>query len=224
MSVIVAIGGYKTVGKDTVGELLSELYGFQRLAFADPLKAVALAADPIIALSGTNFSEDKFEPWRLSEMVDTFGWEDVKSNFPESRRFLQKLGQEGCRNVLGSDIWINAALAELDKFNGLDIVFTDMRYKNEAEVLKRRGAVILRLNRPGCEAGEHASEREIDEVKPDYVINNDGSLDDLKTKVDEFMTWCERKGMVILFEDLGYFERRDVPQGQEVAELSIELA
>jgi hypothetical protein len=42
-AVIVALCGYKHSGKDTAADVLVEEYGFQKLAFADPLRESAAA-------------------------------------------------------------------------------------------------------------------------------------------------------------------------------------
>ena len=45
---ILGLVGRKQSGKDTFAQRLVEEHGYTRLAFADPLKAVALAANPIV--------------------------------------------------------------------------------------------------------------------------------------------------------------------------------
>ena len=63
-------------------------------------------------------------------------------------------------------------------------VITDCRFKNEAEAVKLKGGFIVRVNRPGVNPiNNHDSEVELDNYHFDYVINNDGSLYDLRNKV-----------------------------------------
>ena len=79
---------------------------------------------------------------------------------------------------------------------------TDMRFLNEMEVVKKRGGITIRVNRP-CEicggsgyhkmscpvskSGEHLSETSLDKAEFDYVIENSGSLKDLEEKVLEIL-------------------------------------
>lgn len=78
-------------------------------------------------------------------------------------------------------------------------LISDIRFSNEAIALKERGGVIIRINRPrvGIEhmndgskrlaqnpIEEHESETGLDDYKDfDFVIENDGTLEDLKEKV-----------------------------------------
>ena len=48
----VALMGRAGAGKDTVASILTEHRGYARVAFADPLKEMALAVDPIIGRVG----------------------------------------------------------------------------------------------------------------------------------------------------------------------------
>lgn len=70
------------------------------------------------------------------------------------------------------------------------VVVPDVRFKNEIEGLRKGGAKLVRVKRPGAglqgAAGAHASETEQDEVPDsafDFVIENDGSLEDLQKKI-----------------------------------------
>lgn len=64
-----------------------------------------------------------------------------------------------------------------------------MRFKVEAEMVKERKGTIIYIDRPGCEVGNHQSEKEAFELyqegKCDYVIHNDGTLKDLFEKCKE---------------------------------------
>ena len=53
-------------------------------------------------------------------------------------------------------------------------------------MVKERNGTIIYIDRPGCEVGNHQSEKEAFELyqegKCDYVIHNDGTLKDLFEK------------------------------------------
>ena len=82
---LIGLVGKKRAGKDTVAATLVEGFGFVRYAFADPLKAASLAADPLVPIWGGHH--------RLSVVVRVLGWERAKEN-PEVRRFLQRPAHE----------------------------------------------------------------------------------------------------------------------------------
>lgn len=66
-----------------------------------------------------------------------------------------------------------------------------MRFKVEAEMVKERRGTVIYIDRPGCEVGNHQSEREAFELyqegKCDHVIHNDGTLKDLFDKCKEIV-------------------------------------
>jgi hypothetical protein len=70
------------------------------------------------------------------------------------------------------------------------IGIADCRFQNEVDAIKQNGGIIIKIIRPGLEHenDSHASEN-IDAVKNfDHVIVNDGTLEDLYKKVDQFMS------------------------------------
>lgn len=66
-----------------------------------------------------------------------------------------------------------------------------MRFKVEAEMVKERRGTIIYIDRPGCEVGNHQSEREAFELyqegKCDHVIHNNSTLKDLFEKCKEIV-------------------------------------
>lgn len=172
---LIGVSGRKRSGKDSFAERLTGAHGFTRVAFADPMRELALALDPIIS-----------DGWRLSQLVDTFGWEGAKEN-PEVRRTLQRLGTEGGRKVLGENIWVDTAMTTAQAVGG-PVVFTDVRFPNEAEAVKRAGGVVVRIERPGLPAGDtHPSETAIDDWSVDFIVHNDSTLEALHAQADRIL-------------------------------------
>lgn len=175
---LIGLTGYARTGKDTVGGFLVSQHGFQRVSFADKLREVALAADPYVKLS-TDPEDDYYA--RLTRVVDAYGWEGAKAH-DDVRRLLQRLGTDAGRNILGENVWVDAALQGLDP-DGF-YVFTDVRFPNEADAIRDKGGVIWRISRPGYEPiNGHASETAMDSYNVDISIVNDRSMEDLAEKV-----------------------------------------
>jgi hypothetical protein len=111
------------------------------------------------------------------------------------RDFLQKLGTDGLRDNLHTNVWVNALFADYDStsftaFGDDEVILdpkwiiTDCRFPNEAEAVKSREGIIIRVNRTGVKAtNAHPSETSLDDWNFDYVIDNDGSMEDLLEKV-----------------------------------------
>jgi hypothetical protein len=131
---IIGVTGYAQHGKDTLGQRLVDVHGFTRYAFADQLKSMALALNPLIGR------------FRLADAVEQSGWEGAKTN-AEVRRFLQVLGTEGVRDHLGADSWVKALELKLKADNPARAVITDVRFPNEAAWVKANGGLMVRVKR-----------------------------------------------------------------------------
>jgi len=173
---LIGITGHLRAGKDSVAGYLLEMYpGAKIERFSGPLKALALAIDPIVL---PVLAE------RLSTMVSARGWEDAKE-FPEVRRLLQKLGTEAGREILGADIWVD--LMDRRVFGeGSELEFTavipDVRFPNEAQWVIDNGGTMIRVDRPGFKGDGHDSECFVDGLFVDIVIDNSGTLSDLEMR------------------------------------------
>ena len=67
------------------------------------------------------------------------------------------------------------------------IVVEDLRYLNEAELVKRRGGQIWRIKRPDYKCNGHISETEMEGIDPDLTIRNSGSLGELHAMIDSIL-------------------------------------
>ena len=178
----IALSGKAGSGKDTVAAHLVAAHGYTRLAFADPLKEMALEIDPIIDDGNAGY---RFHGARLSEVVRAVGWDRAKSEYPEVRRILQHVGQT--IRAHDADFWVLLLLRRAAKLSR-PIVVTDMRYRNEYTSLARGGMALIRVTRTGAglpgDAGKHESETALDGRYFDAHLDNDGSLSDLHAKID----------------------------------------
>jgi dephospho-CoA kinase len=179
----IAVCGRARSGKDTVAAYLGERYSFEKFAFADEMKRLMHRLFPHI------------------------------SHQPKPRRAYQIFG-EGLRNLdlpEADYVWIDVCMrnvnahiwwrSEVDNC-GANVVITDLRLPLELEYLKANGFTIIRVTAPDEEriaraiaAGDdftvhdltHETELAIDGFAVDYEIVNDGSVDDLKRKIDVIM-------------------------------------
>jgi hypothetical protein len=168
---IIGISGYARVGKDTFADALVEHDGYVKRSFAEPLRQVLYAQNPLVGASLT-----------LAEVVDHIGWERAKDEHPEVRRLLQVLGTEAARTHLGDDVWVNAAVDALD-LKADRYVFADVRFPNEADAILQLGGIIVRIERSGVgPINGHATETAMDDYEFDYVIHNDGTISELRQR------------------------------------------
>lgn len=163
---LVGISGKKRVGKDTFYQLSKshlehKVPGIKvrKYSFADAVKQYA------VTYFKTN-PEDK----------------------EVTRYILQGIGQM-MRDVVRKDYWIEKVLNlyELDVLvGGVDVGFvTDVRYTNEADIF-HDDDLLVRVTAPILHSDPHPSETALDNYHFEYMINNDGTLEEYKRKVEEW--------------------------------------
>ena len=195
---IIGISGRMGSGKNTVGDIIEKICLtnegplFEQKAFAGKLKQIGSI------LSGVPV--EYFEDQDFKKLPMGIEWEMTY------REFLQKLGTEAMRDGLHKEVWVNALFADYkyyEKYNhaytkdGVDYgnrtlhypdwVITDMRFPNEIAAVELREGITIRVNRDNgtreIDTNPHPSETALDDAKFDYVIENDGTLDELVEKV-----------------------------------------
>lgn len=168
---IIGLSGYAQSGKDTVAGMLIGLYRYHNRAFAKPMRTALYALNPVVTSNGD----------RLKDVVDAHGWEYAKK-YTDARRLLQVFGTEVGREMFGQNFWVTQA------FKGISpsqkIVFTDVRFPNEAAAIKLMNGEVWRVQRPGyLPVNDHPSESSMDDWKFDRIILNNAGLDSLKDQV-----------------------------------------
>ena len=157
-------------GKTTVASLLAE---HQRVSFAAPLKRAV---------------------WRLLDDLNLEGFRyartDKEAIIPElgvsARHMMQTLGTEWGRACIHPDFWVMIARAETQRIlaYGGSVVIDDVRFPNEAAMIRELGGELWRIERPGIAYnGDHESEGGLEDITPDRVIVNDVSIDQLLEKI-----------------------------------------
>jgi hypothetical protein len=181
----IALSGKAGSGKDTVAKYLCEEHGYTRLAFADPLKEMALSVDPLIPAGRVLTSLIHV---RLSALVADVGWDYAKAHYSEVRRTLQQMGQTVRER--DSAFWVRTLRRSTGGIDG-PIVVTDMRYVNEFRAMAEAAFVTVRVERPGAgladAAGTHDSETELDPFRMAHTLTNDGSVMQLHHRIDDLL-------------------------------------
>jgi len=168
---IIGLSGYAQSGKDEVAKILVEEFDFERVAFADAIRDLLYAANPVV----NGLAND------IQHAVDHRGWDEIKK-VPAVRALLQNIGV-GAREVLDENVWVIVVLQKLGDIKQ-NYVITDVRFENEAIMVKSVGGVLWRISRHGVSAvNEHISENKLDGYKFDQILKNEGSLDDLRKLV-----------------------------------------
>ena len=204
---LVGIVGLKRSGKDTAAQALVD-QGWTRMAFADPLKEMAMklrgvwvevpegvhldAAVPVMRDSsghGGGFAQYHY-------VVDALGMEAAKDLVPDVRRLLQTLGTDCVRGTFGGTAWVDLMERKIRQAlsNGESVVIPDVRFHEEFDLIARLGGDVIGVWRGDDTSfvedvlyggyvaqDEHESERNVYELllRTGFVIHNNGSIGDL---------------------------------------------
>lgn len=99
------------------------------------------------------------------------------------RQLLQALG-EAVRGQINENFWVHSMLATYEDSDFW--IVSDVRYRNEADELLSRHALLIRVERPVLSEDTHQSEVDLDSYdKFSFTIENDGTLEDLFNTVKE---------------------------------------
>lgn len=164
---IIAIAGPAQSGKSTVATYL-KAQNYTEDSFAAPIRSC------VARILGVSLSQ-----------LETCKDQALYPFHSTPRRMMQTLGTEWGRQMIQNDLWI-VSLKERIRHEPGSIVISDLRFENEAVVLRDMGAEIWHVERPGIEnTTGHVSEDGIMRQLHDYVLLNDGIRDELYDQVDK---------------------------------------
>ena len=163
----IAIVGKMRSGKDTIADMLTVQYDFEQIAFADGIKEIV----------------GKYFP----EVLDN----------GKPREHYQFIGQQFRK--LNQNVWINNLDRKTKEMGDSSIIVTDCRQVNEGKYLRANDYMIIkviaedevrlqRISDAGesvtTEQFEHDTETQVDEIRADFAILNNGTYEDLQIAVD----------------------------------------
>lgn len=188
---IIGLVGFIGAGKGTVRDILVREHGYHGFAFADALKD---AVSTIFTWPRGLLEGDSNASRAFRERVDPW-WSHKLGYEVTPRLILQKMGTEACRHGIADNIWIAALEKRIHGYE--DVVISDCRFPNELDFVRSAGGVIVRIKRgeePSLkeQMKMHISETAWNSVVPDYVIDNDGTLQELKDKIKLVLTVEEK--------------------------------
>jgi len=184
---IIGLCGSQGSGKDTVANILVSDYGFIKLTFASTLKDIVaiLFSWPRDLLEGLT---EESRIWR--ETVDDFWSEKLSIPNFTPRKALQIIGTDLFRIHFNNDIWTNILGKKISivlKNNpNTNIVISDCRFTNEFSLIKQfPDSHIITIIREKKQINNliHSSETEWVNYNFDAFLQNDNSIDELKTSL-----------------------------------------
>jgi hypothetical protein len=177
----VALVGQMAAGKTTVADVLIQRYGFRKISMIGAFRELFAEAYPGLG-KGDEITVERDTP-DGPEQVTLTGRGLMQAFAPATR---------GVDNLFWNRVAFNRAGPLLDA--GVPHVSDDVRFRSEAALARERGFVVVRVEAPRevrlerycalygrypTPAEEAApSEREIDLIEPDFIVNG---LDDPTT-------------------------------------------
>jgi hypothetical protein len=185
---IIGIAGLAGSGKTTAGNwFLRNQKNCIRMSFAQPLKKMMyeLIRDTLPTKWPLRPSDYLTNPELKNEPLPF-----LAGHTP--RRLMQTLGTEWGRDTVEPDFWVKLAEGKIERTLGnnyhrgedmrVRIVFDDLRFANEADMVRRYGGLVVRIERPDAKpVEEHASEKL--HFDPDVTILNIGTIEDLEEQL-----------------------------------------
>ena len=170
------ITGKAGVGKDTLARALAARFDLRHCSFAGPLKDML----EVIGLPRSKFDTAELKEAHIPYLGASY------------RRLLQTLGTEWGRSH-SQNFWVQVAAAEWLTHSDC-VVYSDVRFENEAAWIRALGGPIIHLEGPdrrelAAEARGHASEAGIEFREGDWLIKNVGDSIDAALEETANLVW-----------------------------------
>jgi hypothetical protein len=199
---LIGVVGFLGSGKGTVGDILIQEENYYRLSFADAVKD---AVSVIFGWPRELLEGDTLDSRAFRESTDGF-WSERFGYAVTPRYMLQLMGTEAGRDVFHKDIWIYVLEHRMKGKD--DVVIPDVRFPNEIDFIKSKGGKVIRVTRgpepiwyESAFADNKLGSRNMEAYYPDihfsewawigqefdYTITNDGTLPELKNKVQTIL-------------------------------------
>jgi hypothetical protein len=202
---IIGLVGFIGCGKGTVSNILVNDYGYIEDSFASTVKDVcsSIFGWPRHLLEG-----DTLESRQWRDTVDIWWSKNLNIEKFTPRKALTMLATDVIRNNFNKDIWYLSLLNRMRNFTNTKIVISDARFINEIKFIKDNGGKIIRIKRgPEPDWYQLALDTNIGKTSAmhdrtdihesewqwigsdfDYIINNDGTIDNLKKQINDILT------------------------------------
>lgn len=167
----IALAGRMRSGKDSIGFHAIENYNFTRFAFGDGIRELCKTYFPELVVEGS-----------------------------KPRQLYQNIGEY--MRKFNPDVWVNYCFNQMKESDAKNFILTDLRQPQEMKRCKQEGFKIIkihtddeirlqRMNEKGDKFTladlEHETEQYVDTFEYDYIINNNGSIEEAYQQFDEIM-------------------------------------
>lgn len=102
------------------------------------------------------------------------------------RNLMQVIGTDIGVNKIDTNIWLKVFETELFNLSRIydTVVVTDCRQAHEIDYLREMGSEVIHLRRNTGLTDSHITERGLDPVAGEFIVDNNGTLEELYWKLD----------------------------------------
>lgn len=170
-------------GKSTVADFIWQEHDAQVIPFAYPLKRMVEVMLADVGYSQAEVTHFLFSAQGKKERLGRL------PGAPTPRRLLQTLGTEWGRFCVHIDLWVELWRARVAASPHAYVIVDDVRFRNEAEVVRSMGGKLwcVRTSRV-LASSEHLSEGQLGDEPFDVILQNDGTLEQLREIVQAALT------------------------------------
>ena len=159
-------------GKTTAARFLADNYDYVKVSFANPIN---LMLERLLVAAGCSKAEAAyFANEGKDQNIELLG---------TSFRSLAKALGMAFRTCIHEDFWVRIAESKISRLHS-PICVDDMRFPNELAMLKRKGFLLVKIERDNLRMDSHPSDTALRGFDGwDFVIKNNGSLEQLCSQV-----------------------------------------
>ena len=206
----IAFTGKLQSGKTTAAEYLKRRFGYQIFKFAQGVRDIS---DIIMEGSNNNYITSnildyaKLKTEHYDDVLAIVA--DIRGRLKDAdrRTILQEVGTNGFRKNLHDSFWVEL-MARNPKFirsieDGYNVTIDDLRFVNEADFCKELGMYVIKVQvEPEVQiqrikekrkmdskedSVNHDSEKEVDEIKYDFFLDGNGTLENFYQQIEELI-------------------------------------
>ena len=185
--IVIGLGHKIRTGKDTAAKALVRELGFTQASFANALKQEIIDTIPrtLLAYAEEHFSGEEYDSRDRADQINDLIY---TNRTPVTRALLQEWGTE-LRRSEDEDYWVKKLEKQIIAGDyGNRVVITDMRFPNEAAMVRRLRGKTVRIDRPGMPQLNHPSETSLDDYQGwDACIINAGTQEAFEDTVIEMV-------------------------------------
>lgn len=171
---------YPGAGKTTLAKAIKDYRCTEIFSFAGPMRYMVKALFQYA--TDTDF-------WLFYERYKECNEPTLKTSI---RHMMRTLGTEWGRKCIRENFWVDIAEQKIKSSCASIVVFDDLRFPNEYEMLEKHGAKFIKIIRPSvAKEPEHSSDGALEKYHFDLVIENTGTEWEM---YDKFKGWRDRSG------------------------------